>query len=420
MLLDFLLSEFDLDRANHQEVVNLQSDLLKPTPRHISLNVVYGGPGKVQREISWEVPFSKYFSPGFHISIYPASYGEESRKDHLYYDGAVPAEEASPMADPVGELSSSNSESSAPTPTSSEHAQSTTSDHPIWQGNIDGKSHTLDLAPLMSTSLSHGKKYVAILRSNLPCFYGLPFHFEILYPRPYDLQVRRHGTIYTVAWDYPLVDSTARFIVECTSMYDTIHTAEGIQASVYTFEAPDDALTMDLEFTVQAIFEDGESGKTMIELEAGGGEQISPSTSPGPCVSPDVQSKSVSSNDGWCGSTSPIAESDDYACSGGYYDGCGYRHGRTVDVSLDEDDSLGDDSSDEDDDSDEWESAATEFDDDESSDYTPEETRHTREQFPILHHRPIPASVQEVRSYSPFLTCVGYPYCGGRSPCWRN
>jgi hypothetical protein len=262
-------------------------------PRDIGLETVEVN-GKYQSGIHWEALVSRHFEKGFYASIYSEDYGENARKEHFCYEGEETKEESLPPVNVKTEPSanstngdikqeiagSTNSKSSA---TPSELVSST----PLWQGTTDCRSRTLQLDPLIPKSLEPGKRYIAILRANMRCFYGQPFPFATPYPAPQNVQVKRVGSTYSVivTWDFPSVIKNPRFIVTCSSIDGSIYQLEGIKGTSHTFQVDGDALGMDLVFTVKAVSKYNiASVETSREWDADI-ERICPSTSPSPCGS---------------------------------------------------------------------------------------------------------------------------------------
>jgi hypothetical protein len=204
--------------------------------------------------------------------------------------------------------------------------------------------------------------------------------------------------MYTVTWDYPsFTNTTPRFTVTCSSIYDTIHKCEGVRDLSLTFQLEDDALTQDLQFTVQAISEeDIASRQTILDLDAGGGEATSPSTSPSPrrSASPLIPSERKRGRSIEVDDRSSDTETDDSMDDhstrnyGGEYIGCGYVANGLGGYT---------------DDSDSSESTETESDDGESSNYQPE-GKFRKVRFSGVH--PNPVSALEVSSLLLYLTSV--------------
>jgi hypothetical protein len=109
---------------------------------------------------------------------------------------------------------------------------------------------------LESKCLLQGRKYAVQVRSAArKAFFSPPLMFNVAFPKPKKVEVRRERNNLTVTWEFPSDYCVTRFLVTVGSLHDRVKTAQ-VELHSCTFHVNAETLAEELNVTVCAISED--------------------------------------------------------------------------------------------------------------------------------------------------------------------
>lgn len=107
-----------------------------------------------------------------------------------------------------------------------------------------------------SKRLLPGRKYTVLVRSAArKAFFSAPLMFNVAFPKPKKVRVRRERNALTVTWDFPSEYSATHFLVTVESIYDQLRAVQ-VELHTCTFKMDAKALSENLDVMVYAISED--------------------------------------------------------------------------------------------------------------------------------------------------------------------